>query len=78
MTSQNTPVSWRPSGSIEALKLRAELLKRARNYFDSLNYTEVQTPVISRDTTIDRWLEPITIKTDIEISDARPASPVFL
>ena len=78
MTSQNFPVSWRPSGSIEALKLRAVLLKRARNYFDSLNYTEVQTPVISRDTTIDRWLEPITIKTDVEISDARPASPVFL
>lgn len=78
MTDSIPSVPWQPSASIEALHLRAKLLKRVRNYFESLNYTEVQTPIISRDTTIDRWLEPITIASAASVSQRRPATPVFL
>lgn len=57
---------WRPSASVEVLKIRAKLLKTVRNFFDSRDYIEVQTPIISRDTAIDRWLEPIKAITGFE------------
>ena len=54
----NNTDMWRPGLTIQTLKLRAQLLKKTRAFFDRLSYCEVQTPVLSRDTTIDRWLEP--------------------
>lgn len=52
---------FRSSASIEYLRRRAELLREARRFFDSLGFLEVQTPVLSRDTVIDRHLEPWSI-----------------
>lgn len=46
------------SAPIENLKRRAELLRAARRFFDDRGFVEVQTPVLSRDTVIDRHLEP--------------------
>jgi elongation factor P--(R)-beta-lysine ligase len=45
--------------SIANLKLRADLLRRLRSFFDERGFTEVQTPVICRETIIDRHLDPI-------------------
>ncbi len=58
--------NWKTAASIEVLKLRAKLLTKVRRFFDSRDYFEVQTPVISRDTTIDRWLEPMIAVTSLE------------
>ena len=55
---------FRSSASIEFLRRRAELLREARCFFDSLGFIEVQTPVLSRDTVIDRHLEPWSVRNE--------------
>ena len=55
---QNDFLSAASSGN---LKRRAALLKSLRAFFDSRGFTEVQTPVLSRDTIIDRHLDPIEV-----------------
>jgi lysyl-tRNA synthetase class 2 len=55
---QNDFLSAAPSVN---LKRRAALLKTLRAFFDIRGFTEVQTPVLSRDTIIDRHLDPIEV-----------------
>ena len=55
---------FRSSASIEFLRRRAELLREARRFFDDLGFLEVQTPVLSRDTVIDRHLEPWAVRNE--------------
>lgn len=43
------------------LQQRAELLKRIRSFFDERDFMEVDTPVLSRDTVVDRYIEPIRV-----------------
>jgi len=50
---------FRPTASWENLRLRANLLKRARSFFEERGFLEVETPVMSHDTVIDRHLDPI-------------------
>lgn len=47
---------WQPSASIENLRLRAEMLKRVRNFFDECGVLEVQTPVLGRAGSTDVYL----------------------
>lgn len=47
---------WQPSTSIENLRLRAELLKQVRNFFDECGVLEVQTPVLGRAGSTDAYL----------------------
>lgn len=55
------PQSFRSTASIETLVTRAKLLRRLRSFFDELNFVEVQTPTLSRDTVIDRHIDPIEV-----------------
>lgn len=50
MTS-NTP--WRPTASVEALRLRAAMLARTRAFFERRQVLEVETPVLSAAGTTD-------------------------
>lgn len=43
------------------LKQRARLLARVREFFDERGFTEVETPLLSADTVIDRHLDPISV-----------------
>lgn len=52
---------FRPTASWHNLQLRAETLKRLRAFFDSRGFIEVETPVLSHDTVIDRHLDPIPV-----------------
>jgi len=48
---------WHPNATLEIINLRAELLNKARQFFQSNNYLEVETPFLSRSTTPDPNIE---------------------
>ena len=48
----------RPAANWENLHLRAVLLHRLREFFDSRGFLEVETPILSADTVVDRHLDP--------------------
>ena len=43
------------------LRRRAQLLKQLRAFFDDRDFLEVETPLVSRDTVVDRHLDPIPV-----------------
>jgi len=45
----------------ENLRFRSELLRSVRQFFYDRDFCEVQTPVLSADTNVDCYLEPITV-----------------
>ena len=45
----------------ENLRFRSELLKCIRQFFYDRNFCEVQTPILSADTNVDYYLEPLAI-----------------
>ena len=49
---------FQPTASWENLRFRAELLRRLRKFFDSRGFLEVETPILSADTVVDRHLDP--------------------
>jgi elongation factor P--(R)-beta-lysine ligase len=53
---------FRSSACIEFLEHRAKLLKKLRNFFDEQGFMEVQTPVLSRDTVIDRHIDLLSLE----------------
>ena len=64
MTSPRQSISdddFRPSASWENLALRAELLGKLRAFFHQRGFLEVETPVLSVDTVIDRHLDPLLL-----------------
>jgi elongation factor P--(R)-beta-lysine ligase len=52
---------FRPRASWKNLKLRAELLRRVRQFFDRRGFLEVETPLLSADTVVDRHLDPLPV-----------------
>ncbi len=70
-----TSQPMRSSAPVANLKQRALLLIQLRNYFDELEFTEVQTPVLSRDSIIDRHLDPIEVRMQLP---GEPAATWFL
>jgi len=58
---EHRPEDFRPTASWANLKLRAELLRRLRTFFDERGFVEVQTPVLSADTVVDRHLDPFCV-----------------
>ncbi len=57
-------LKFQPTASLVRLYRRAEIIRRIRSYFDNLGFLEVQTPVLSHDTVIDHYVEPIPVEVD--------------
>ena len=53
---------FRPSASWDAIKARAALLAKTREFFASRGFLEVETPLVSSDTVVDRHLDPLITK----------------
>lgn len=49
---------------LELLQRRAQLLSQLRQFFHAHGYWEVETPLLSQDTCIDRWLDPFAVPVD--------------
>ena len=54
-------MSWQPTADPPTLRLRSEVLWKIRRFFHEQGMDEVQTPVLGRDTVVDRHLEPIRV-----------------
>lgn len=53
---------FRSTASTETLKARAKLLRQTRAFFDDRGFLEVQTPVLSSDTVVDRHIDPVAVE----------------
>ncbi len=52
---------FRPTASLEKLRLRAGLLRSLREFFHHHGMLEVETPILSSDTVVDRHLDPVCV-----------------
>ena len=59
--SQNSDADFRPTANWQNLRLRADLLRRVRQFFDDRGFLEVETPLMSADVVVDRHLDPISV-----------------
>ena len=50
-----------PTASIEVLQRRAEIVRKLREFFDDRDFFEVETPLLSHDTVVDRYIDPVSI-----------------
>jgi lysyl-tRNA synthetase class 2 len=57
----DSPDDFAPTASWDILRLRAELLRRLREFFDGRGFLEVETPILSHDTVVDRHLDPLPV-----------------
>lgn len=63
-TERIAPGDFRPTAPWSSLRLRAALLRAAREFFDQRGFLEVETPILSADTVVDRHLDPFAIDDD--------------
>lgn len=71
--------TWRPTARWTVLRQRARLLDRLRQFFIARGYWEVETPLLSRDTCIDPWIDPVAV-ADPQVSQSQwylQTSPEF-
>ena len=64
--SENVGLDFRPTASLENLRRRAELLTALRQFFVARDFLEVTTPLLSRDTIIDRHIEPLRVRLNAD------------
>jgi lysyl-tRNA synthetase class 2 len=69
---------FRPALSLEILRLRAELLQRTRAFFAERGFLEVETPLLSHDTVIDRHLDPLPVIVFKDASEPEQGDRLWL
>jgi lysyl-tRNA synthetase class 2 len=55
------PHDFLPTASWQNLRLRANLLRQLREFFHVRGFLEVETPILSADTVVDRHLDPFSL-----------------
>lgn len=69
---------WRPTATLEMLKLRSRVLRVLREFFDARGYCEVETPILSHDVILDAFLDPFTTRWHPDPTSADAAGDLFL
>lgn len=54
----DSPHDWRPTCTIQSLRVRSVMLRAAREFFHDHQYMEVETPLLSHDVVVDAHLNP--------------------
>jgi elongation factor P--(R)-beta-lysine ligase len=68
---------FHPTANWPNLQLRADLLRRLREFFHARGFLEVETPILSADTVVDRHLDPFYVEVESGKSPApSPPPPV--
>ena len=66
MAGVREPDDFRPTANWTNLRLRADLLRRLRDFFHAHGFLEVETPLLGADTVIDRHLDPFPVRSDAD------------
>jgi lysyl-tRNA synthetase class 2 len=72
----NDSFDWRPSASLDLLRLRARLLAAVRRFFDTRGYWEVDTPLLSRERVVDPHLEPFAALPEPGAPGGQSTAPI--
>jgi len=67
-----------PSASLEMLRQRADALRRIRSFFDERGFLEVETPLLSHDTVVDRHLDPFPVPATDQPAAGEPQATLWL
>lgn len=70
--------NYLPTVSLDTLTARADLLRRTRQFFDKQGFLEVQTPLLSADTVVDRHLDPVPVLLPRDGADLQSGRPMWL
>jgi lysyl-tRNA synthetase class 2 len=76
LEDQQRSGDWRPTAPWQNLERRAELLRRLRDFFHAQGFVEVETPIVSADTVVDRHLDPFC--TGIPSEAGKPPRRLWL
>lgn len=52
---------FNPTTSLASLRRRSQFLGEIRRFFDDREFIHVETPLLSRDTVVDRYIEPVVV-----------------
>ena len=74
----NFPADFGPSADTKHLRLRAQWIRRLREWFWARGFMEVETPLLSWDTVVDRHLDPIAVSAAEVFGDARDGRKLWL
>lgn len=66
------------TASLATLRRRSQLLREICAFFEDLDFIHVETPLISRDTVVDRYIEPIRVARSAVVGDATGSEDLFL
>lgn len=69
---------FKPTCSMDALRQRSELLAKIREFFESRDFIHVETPLVSRDTVVDRYIEPVVVQAEALMAGKGNETNLFL
>lgn len=78
MNKKQRVSEFAPTAPIEQLRKRAETLAVIRQFFQERDFLEVDTPLLSRDTVVDRHLDPIPVLLPDQAEDMASGKEMFL
>ncbi len=72
MSLGNSHHDFLATASLETLRQRAKIIRSIRQFFDQREFLEVETPLLSHDTVVDRYLDPF----EVQVATNKP--PMYL
>ena len=74
----HSEADYRPTANLDSLRKRSQLLAKIREFFDLRDFIHVETPLLSRDTVVDRYLEPVVVNANAVIAGGNNEAEFFL